>query len=342
MFFGRFTSKPKIKMSTLGGLFVFYFLLFILPAYAAIYTSPDGYRFEVNIRLQKPVIMLGEPSYLDFEIKNLSAVDLGVLEGGDYRNEFGRPESFDVKIFDSKKRQLEKPATFTMGGLSSFQKATVGGVKIIRLYLPHWGKIEHTGRYTIVISKGLNIRKYPDNFKPEYTDEPKVNVLLTAKLNVIAADYQRMGSVVEEIGHGLASRDLTAEKLVPFINDPRIVPYLSVAIDKNHFLMHNLARFNTDEALNAIIKNIDSDDEQVRRSVSLALSLSVHPKAISYLLKMRTDKSYAIRLDVVHFLGKIKSAESTEILRSMVNDENQQFVGKEARRYLAERGEIIE
>ncbi len=69
--------------------------------------------------------MLGESVYFDFEIENLSEMDLGAVFGGDYRNQFGRPDSFDIKIIDAKGEIIPKPKTMTMGGL-------IGARKILR------------------------------------------------------------------------------------------------------------------------------------------------------------------------------------------------------------------
>jgi HEAT repeat protein len=102
--------------------------------------------------------------------------------------------------------------------------------------------------------------------------------------------------------------------------------------------MRNLAKFNDDRALKAIVSRISDEDQEIRRNVSVTLALSVHPQAADYLLQMRGDKYYAIRLDVIHFLGKRKTAESTKVLKEMLRDENEQNK-MEAKRYLTERGE---
>ncbi|MET0754075.1 MAG: hypothetical protein ABWZ66_11905, partial [Pyrinomonadaceae bacterium] len=104
-------------------------LVFMLAsaAKAEVYTSPDGHKFEVNLKPQKDTIMLGEPIYIDFEVKNLSDVDLGILIGGDYQNEFTKPESFDVKAIDSNGKIVPAPKiwSFGGGGMSMFQKSPV-------------------------------------------------------------------------------------------------------------------------------------------------------------------------------------------------------------------------
>ena len=321
---------------------LFCLILFVgllsISAGAEVFTSPDGYKFGVELNLQKSSVMLGEPTFVDFEVKNLSDVELGVLWGGDYRNEFGRPESFNVKIIDSKGEVLPKPKLYNFGGLSGFQKIEVGKTFNFRLYLPHWATLEKTGKYKIEIEKNLVVRKY-ERDKMKFEVSPQTNTIkLNGEFSVVAADYIKMGEVIDEIGKKVVERDDTAERLVPFINDFRIIKYLAQAIEKNIWLMRHLAKFNDDRALNAIVSRLKDEDQETRRNVSVSLALSVHPKAASYLLQMRFDKFYAIRLDVIHYLGRTKTAESTKLLYEMLNDENKQNSG-EAKRYLLERGE---
>ncbi len=284
--------------------------------------------------------MLGEPIYMDFDVKNLSNVELGVLWDGDYRNEFGRPDSFNVKVINSKGETLQKTQTLGMGGLMGFQKITVGGNFNFRLYLPHWAKIEKTGDYKIEIEKSLIVKKYDRKIENMPNSKNGILVKVTSQINVNPSNYQKMGEVIDEIGEQLIKKDDTAERLVPFIEDERIIKYLIEAIENNHWLMRHLAKFNNDLALNALLSKINDDSEDVRRNVSITLASSVHSKATIYLLKMRNDKFYPIRLDVVHFLGKSKTTESTKILKEMIKDEDK-LVSEESIRYLTERGEKL-
>ncbi len=306
------------------------------------YVSPDGYPFEVNLKLQKDTIMLGEPTYMDFEIKNLSVVDLGVAVGGDYRNEYGRPESFDVIVVDSQGVALPKSQLMTMGGLMGFQKALIGGSYNIRLYLSHWANVHQVGKYKILVKKELNVRKYGSDSTSALLAKDVVLINIESSITVVSTDYEKMGEVLNSLGERLIARDDTAERLVPFVMDDRIIRYLAEAIKKTPSLIRYLAKFSDDQALNAIVSRISDTDPEVRRNVSVALSLSVNPTSKNYLLKMRTDKNVGIRMDVVHYLGKTKTAESTRILKEMINDEDKQWIGSEARRYLKERGEIVE
>ena len=323
-----------------NSLFYLVLCLFLLVSAtkAEVYTSLDGHKFEVNLILQKDSIMLGEPIFMDFEVKNLSDVDLGILYGGDYRNEFSRPDSFDIKVFDASGAIVPKPETFTMGGMSGFQKSPVGQSHRLKLYLPHWATFDKTGNYKIRLVKSLIVRKYGLSITIDDLRAKGVLISLSAPIKVVASDYRKMGAVIDTIGKQVVARDDTAERLVPFINDKRIIKYLAEAIKNNEWLMRHLSKFNDDGALNAIFSRIKDEKPQVRRLVSISLSRSVHPKAFQYLRQMRNDTFYAIRMDIVHHLSKTKTRETTRMLKEMANDENEQVAG-EAKRYLQERGE---
>ncbi len=319
-------------------------LVFLLApaAKAEVYTSPDGYKFEVNLKPQKSAIMLGEPIYMDFEVKNLSDVDLGVLIGGDYQNEFAKPESFDVKAIDSNGEIVPAPKiwSFGGGGMSMFQKSPSGKSYNFRMYLPHWATFEKIGKYKIQVDKGLVVKKFDLDITSDDMRNKGIAVKVNAQIEVVRADFQKMGEIIDAIGKRLVAGDDTAERLAPFITDKRIIKYLAEAVKKNEWLMRHLAKFNDDRALEAIVSRINDKNQEVRRNVSVSLALSVHPKAVDYLLRMREDKFAAIRLDVVHFLGKTRTAESTRILKEMMTDENK-WVKLESIRYLTERGEKL-
>ena len=78
--------------------------------------------------------------------------------------------------------------------------------------------------------------------------------------------------------------------------------------------------------------------DNIRHSAAVALSRSPHPEAMKLLLSLWQDPYYAVRIDVLHALGKMKSAEALELLRKMSTDSNE-TVRNEALRYLKLRTE---
>ncbi|MBX3245297.1 MAG: hypothetical protein KF685_12675, partial [Acidobacteria bacterium] len=145
---------------------VFHIFLFIpilaLAVTANVYVSHDGHKFAVELKPQKDRIMIGEPIYMDFELTNLSNVDLVMMFGGDTRNEYSRPDGFNVKVLNANGQILARPKLATLGGLVLLAKCPVRDSYRYRLYLPHWANIDKTGGYEISIGRDLVIKRSAD------------------------------------------------------------------------------------------------------------------------------------------------------------------------------------
>lgn len=78
---------------------------FALPLYAqsSLYSNVDA-----SLETDKDTVMIGEPFYFYFVLSNRSEQEIYVKDGGDYRNELGRPESFDVVISHAVFGKLKK------------------------------------------------------------------------------------------------------------------------------------------------------------------------------------------------------------------------------------------
>src|SRR5688572_31468903 len=73
------------------------------------YRTHDGHDFSVSVKADKPTIMLGETTFLSFEVKNLSNTRLAFGDGGDYRNNLGRPESYKVTVVRVDGKSVPQP-----------------------------------------------------------------------------------------------------------------------------------------------------------------------------------------------------------------------------------------
>lgn len=331
--------------------------VFTAIADAEIYTTIDGYQVEIKLAPDKSEITSDEPMWFSLEIKNLSAVDLGFVQGGDYRNEFGRPDSFSIEAKDEFGTLAKKvESKFNMGGLVGFTKVPVGEKKVIRFLTSHWFNFERAGFYTIFCKKELAIKKYDSANTENFYKAAVIAIEAKTKIAVTANNFEMTGKVIEKFGQDLfvdpSEKSIEALKALTFINDERVIKYfVKIAglvsetnnkfYDYRFYAFRPLAKFNNKDAFEAIIKQINSPNDEIRREVAISLSNSPYPQAENFLLTMRNDKSDAVRLDVVHYLGKTKTSKSTAILKSMLND-NFEWVRKEAKRYLQERAEKVE
>ena len=315
----------------------------------------------VSIRLEKPTIMLGEPTSLEFQIHNLSENDLFTVNQNS-RNQYGRPESFHIIATGSDGQQVELLETGSIGSLNSWSQMPAGRRWKRKLFLPNWFLLNSPGEYTIhcrtksVIGRSGEAVAEAFNFgqrDPATVEGASViEVDLATTLTVEPVDETKMGQLVDSLGEAaLAGRDEgdAAMKQLLAIDDPRTVPHFVKAVSMPNYslrfqALQGLAKFDSDEALAGIEIGLATTDEDIGRASSSnirhaaagALSRSPHPKAESRLLSLLDDPNYAIRITAVHRLGKLKTAESLRLLKLKTMDLNSSVRG-EAIRYSRER-----
>lgn len=325
---------------------MFSFLLFPSRIAAQTYTTEQGYQIEVNLIPDKTTIMLGEPIYLSFCIRNRSNIDLGLVEGGDYRNTLGRPESFSVIVARQDGKQVPQPKTGpNMGGIVGSRKIPANGEYAIKLLLPHWATFEEIGNYTITCKRVLNIHEYQaKRFDPTNKSE-EIAVQVSTQIKVIPVDDRKMGDVIESLGNTMLSANedkaLPAARALSYIADERAIKHFAQAIESSQQsivfeAVRALSKFNNDSAITALKKRMDDQDKEIRHAIAVAFASSKHPQAVEQLLMMRKDKFYGVRLTALHALGKMTSVESLFMIQEMTQDE-EKMVRNEAQRYLRER-----
>ena len=343
------------------GFFLGCMIVFLsVPGWAQKYETSDGKEFSVNVRPEKEVLMFGETTFLIFEVKNHSKNDLYFGDGGDYRNNIGRPERYRVKVVREDGKPVPQPnVTISTGGLIGGQTVPAGGSYIRRLFLPHWATFEGTGTYEISVERSLEIRAKADT--PEELRGGKrgfrsIATTARTKLSIVETDKDKLGALITELGDrlisetdGSAARDLFL--LLQFINDDRTIKYwievLRIyssssdreAADKYGETPLVLARYNTPESMAALEDATKSQNEDVRLDVADALRISSNPRAIKLLMSMRGDSYWLVRLRVAQALDKITTDESTEILIGMLTDNNKS-VWESAENSLKARGKM--
>lgn len=329
--------------------FLYLFILFS-PTFAKgeIYTTPDDHQFEVNLIADKTEIMLGEPVFLSFEFKNLSNVDLSFHNGGDYRNSLSRPESFLVKAVREDGKEVPIPeVNFTFGGLSGYLNVKAnGGIEIVRLFLPLWSPFEVTGTYKITCQKSLEIQtsqKAANRSDNIHSVGTQIKVETTIK--VVSQTDAEMEKVISFWGDELAGRkDKTSHreefrksyeaiKALSYIGGKRIIASLTKAVETPEetpaldAVLRELAGFDDETAFQAILSQMSHKSNSIRSAVADSFSLSKHPRAFGFLLKMKNDEDKFVRLSVIQSLGKIGSPQAIKIIKEMVKEpRNEEFI----------------
>lgn len=328
------------------------------------YTTALG-NIEVALVPDKHEVMIDQPVYLSFTVRNLSDSDLQSVQGGDYQNRFGRPESYAVAVADRHGEALPVlDAGPSFGGIMGPQKLPAKGTWVRRLFLPHWVKLAAAGDYTVTCQMVLKLSRHtPGNWDHnEKTTDTKVEV--STQLKVVPTDQKRLGELIEALGDRMLDRNSQASdeatRSLAWIDDERVIPFFNKAVATDNYSLRfaaldALAKFKCDDALRGIKTGLATQAsdmrahatndalagqlaDNIRHSAAVALSRSPNPDAAKLLLSLWQDPYYAVRIDVLHALGKMDSAESLDLLRKMSTDTNE-TVRNEALRYLKLRTE---
>ncbi len=331
------------------------------------FARPIAPRFPatIELRAEKTAILLGEPMFLKFVVHNPTAREWKVLQGGDYRNNLGRPDSFKVEVRDAKGKLVSQPdAGFGLGGLMGAQIIPAHGEFAFSLFLPHWATFSQPGRYRITARRTLELFTGNKISFPTSKELTPIPARASVDLQVLPPDSQQMGALIEKWQKAALSPhhpfdyfEDDAEKLRA-VGDVRVVPFLVRSVLKsaqrrrslNTSDLFALAKFNDERAfatLQKLARSRWSDPapgalaegltwqsaDDIRFGAASALAQSPHPRAPEFLLSMRHDPSVLVRQTVVQNMGKLPIKRARAMWRKMLRDSSKE-VRSEAKRYL--------
>ncbi len=312
---------------------------------------------KVTIEPEKSDIMIGEPIFMKVTIKVVSDDELFVVQGGDNRNRLGRPENYKLTATGPKQKALKViDAGMTFGGIMGPRKIDKTWGFSRELFLPNWFEFKSKGTHKIRCKTKLRISRNADYTTKPTEDDVDVEIDLTASVRVGMNRMSAMGSLIDRLGkNAVANSDnQNSLKKLLAIKDERVVKYLLEMVRMQNYThrfnaLQGLAKFRSDSALMGIEIGLDTKLEDMRKnssndkvakqlvanirhSASVALSNSKHSKAESRLLSLWNDPNDAIRITVLHRIGKLTDDSSFAILEKMTQDKNER-VRNEAVRY---------
>jgi hypothetical protein len=333
--------------------------LLALNTQAADYTVRD-WKIAVSVVPDAPAITLGEPTWLSFKVENLSGEDLQIIVGGDYRNEYGRPNSFKIQVTDEQGRTAPQPGVrFEGGGLIGPRPLPAGSNYIFRLFVPDWARFGWPSTYTFACARALKLLQ--PRADHSWSNAPEVVVSVTTRLTVKPRDDARLGEVIHDLGEKLLNthENSEARKALASIHDDRVLPIWLKSQERKTYdarfsALNALADYPAPQAVEALQRAVDlkGEDfpnccttaevaESLARNIRVvavhSLAKNKNPDGRKFLLERRRSSDDELRLIVVPMLGAEKTAESTVFLEEMKNDTNK-LVRGEAERYLRERG----
>ncbi len=321
----------------------------------------DTLKLTAEAKPEKAEIMLGEPTYLSFEVANKSDKNWRLQVGGDYRNRFGRPESFTVEAVGPDGKAVPQPdAGMSMGGLTYAHPLPAEGVHAFSLFLPHWATFEKPGKYKLTIRRKLVL--IPVEGTDAFPDKASsVYLSATATITVVPPDPTKFGTLIAALSATMAdpkSPDRNrAETMLAEIRDVRVIPHFVTlaGLPRPEARMHAgdvLGRFDTDEAFAALKKLLGTTAADLRGSATTveleehsaaavrhsavgAFGKCPHPDALPLFWSHADDEYYGTRITVLHRAAEVKSVKARAIIEKMTTDKNE-IVRDEAIRYKKE------
>lgn len=308
---------------------------------ASFLTQARGCALLVALRADKPRFVLGEPVFATFQVTTACDKTLSVLDGGDYRNKFGRAESYQLAATGAAgERVAVLDAGFQFGGIIGPLALSKGKPFEKRLLIAHWIDFPRPGVYRLTVDKTLHVG---EAMTPDEKDKTAIAVSVSTSVEVLPAAAEKIGAVIEALGRQLALDDerasSEAERAMLMIHDERVVPHFATLLagpNASHRMaaLWGLRPFASDEALAAIVKALSVGG--LRVAAAQALAENPHPMAWSSLWALRSDADDNIRLTVLHRLAKRDEPDTQARLRDFVRDPSAVIQG-EAQRYLRER-----
>lgn len=320
--------------------------------------TAEGNQLQVRLTPLKEKIMLGETTYIMFEIKNLAGQDLDTGMGGDEINDIGRPHSYKVTIVRAGGKSVPQPKITVWGSVfSRLTKLPANGSYYKKLFLPHWATFEEPGVYLVTVEKSVEIFNRATRAKDSFQTKT------SARIEIVPTDDAKLDEVIDSLATTMLDEELIWRKvdaftytpqealiLLDFIRDPRIIKYYAQMLEKygRVLVLHRdldlhlrnvaraLSKYTDDLALETLKKMMKSLNEETRASVAEAFRGMKHPQALPLLLTMRADEYWRVRLSVLEAYGDRDSAEAQSVLQQMLKDENP-MVRNRAQAYLNNR-----
>ncbi len=301
-----------------------------------------GWKLAVSLIPEKHTFMLGEPIYLTYKVQNLSAVDLLIPEGGDYRNPLGRPNRYRVVVRPKGGKPLQVVSSgFGLGGITSQRRLPADGEFSRELFLPNWARITKPGVYVITCARRLGINPTtPAGRKNFQVKGPEV--IARTMVTVTPMDAKRMGRIIRELGEALASKNDKfsgkASQALAALHDRRTIVhwlkyYDTKGIKPKYRTIEALARYNDNAALEGLRRCVVASRSYIRSICARALGASPHPKAFAVLVTMKGDATVRVRLAVLHAAAKHPCGQTAKLLAEM-SKHTSPAVKKAAKGYL--------
>jgi len=296
---------------------------------SATYVDVLGRELAVRLEPDRRTIRQDEPLYLSFEVRLVAGEPLILIEGGDYRNRLGRPESYGLVAIDVKRgRSLPiRDAGPQLGGVVGGRRLTVDKPFRRRLLLALWIRFDGVGAHRISLDKQLRCTEEPWSGESIRRPAAEIAVRVSTTIEVHPPSPEALGAVIDDLGRRTLSAEDTlwreAEQALATIDDSRVISHyvrlLQRPGERPFVALKRLCRHGTDEALDAVGQALAEPAYRSYETV-LALGANPHPRALALLWSFRRDEAANIRLAVLQGVFQRHPADCIERARMFLDD----------------------
>ena len=284
------------------------------------FTGP-GYALTASFVPDTSEILLGQPLFVTFTIKNEHSAPFKFLTGGASRGSI-RDNNYQITARNSSGVEVEDPYGYSnYGGLGTFWTLAPGQTYSMRLFLPYWCRFKEAGDYIVTgATTFIDLE--------EKKHEP-VTVQLSFNLRIMR-DAARLSAIVDELGRLIATDDYQklaeASMALAEIDSESVVPHLVAALTRGVFgnklnAIRGLGRRSSPEAIAALTEALKDEDPTVRTAAMAELMLkNSHGEALRELLQQFSRAGGDERIRLIRALGATRSEAALQQLLTILDD----------------------
>ena len=291
------------------------------------YYNVGAYKVEAGFAPDKAEIILGEPLFITYYVKNAGEKPFKLFVGGDQRGI--RPGETSITAVDAEGNKVKDPNQNapSFGGPGGNIIIEPGEIYSERRFLPKWCEFEKPGEYILTCKRTIKVLDANKNTydNDEYVDQP---VLSTFVVTVRPYRKEAMQEVIENLGEIILGEEkqpaFDAAQMLAYIRDASVVPHLVKAVELKRnagAALKGLSRYPCEESVDAMAKGLEyRGDSFVRSVAAYGLSKMKSQKAVAALIKALDDNDEYVRRGVIRSLGKIGDKNIVAVLKNYFDD----------------------
>jgi hypothetical protein len=307
----------------------------------------------------KPQIVWREPMTATMTAANIGDADFRFMFGGDYRGT-GRHDRVKIVVTDVDGNELPDPHAnaFNMGGISSLELITPGGLEFTRTFdLTKYRTITKPGQYTVTCSFGFDESHAKDPRKPVIkssfpftilarTPQRVTSVLEELQAKIEAASAEQLPEAMAKIAQfgqvdavprldeytktGKPAQQTAAFAALPLISGEAALEVALAGLEDTNREIRiaaasALGRMPQERSILALLNALDREQGHVKGAFLVALGTSKSERGLAVLTRLLDEGPAELRSAAVEALVQFGGAEAIGTLRQHVDTPNLPF-----------------